>query len=177
MASHGLTVTLIAAIGENHELGKDGGLPWHLPDDLKRFKAVTRGHAIVMGRKTYATLLKALPERHSIVVSRTMDPSEAAEGVDVVRSLDEAFSVAASGPRSGMGRVYVVGGGEIYRQALSVADKLDLTRVQGRFGADAHFPQFEGADWRLEWSENHPPDERHSHGFTFELWCRAASTE
>jgi len=172
MASHGLTVTLIAAIGENFELGKDGRLPWHLPDDLKRFKAVTRGHAIVMGRKTYATLLKALPDRHNIVVSRTMEPSEAAEGVDVARSLDEAFSVAASGPRREMGRVYVVGGGEIYRLALPMADELDLTRVRGMFDADAHFPRFQGDSWQLERSEAHPVDAGHSHGFVFELWGR-----
>lgn len=172
MASHGLTVTLIAAIGENFELGKDGDLPWHLPDDLKHFKSRTRGHAIVMGRKTYSTLLKALPERHNIVVSRTLDPAETAEGVDVVRSLDAAFSVAASGPRGDLGRVYVVGGGEIYRQSLPMADELDLTRVRGTFEADSYFPRFEGDVWQLEQSEAHPADSRHRYEFVFELWAR-----
>ncbi|MEM0983546.1 MAG: dihydrofolate reductase [Planctomycetota bacterium] len=175
MSYKGLEVSMIAAIGENRVLGRDGDLPWNLPDDLKRFKAVTRGHAVIMGRKTYATLLKALPDRHNIVVSRSIPE---AEGADVAGSIEEALAIAAAGPRAEMGKVYIVGGGEIYALALRFADELDLTRVHGTFEGDAFFPEFEGgpgeaeSDWTQVSAEAHEADDRHSHGFTFERWIR-----
>jgi len=134
-----VSVTLIAAIGKNRELGKGSDLIWRLSEDLKRFKALTIGHPIVMGRKTFESIGNPLPKRINIVVTR--DAAYTAPGAVVAHSIEQAVELAES---FSTGAVYVIGGGEIYRQALPHADRLELTLVDAEEkDADVFFPEFE----------------------------------
>ena len=161
-----MLVTLIAAVAENRIIGREGDLPWRLPDDLRRFKRVTTGHVVIMGRRTWeAGGGRPLPGRRNVVVTR--QSGYAADGAEVVRSLEAAFDLAA-----GEARVYVLGGGEIYAQALPRADELDLTIVHAEPEGDARFPEWDPADWTETWSERHEADERHAHAFTFRTLVR-----
>lgn len=159
-------VTLIAAVGENNELGKDKDLVWHLPDDFKRFKKLTTGHYIIMGRKTFETFPHLLPNRNHVIISRKKDYNP--EGTIVVNSLDKALEAAKDDPQP-----FVIGGGEIYNLALEKADAIELTRVHGTFDADTYFPDFEEKDWKLVEKEEHPADERHKYAFTYLTYERA----
>lgn len=159
-------VTLIAAAGEKNELGKDHDLVWHLPDDFKRFKNLTTGHYIIMGRKTFETFPKLLPNRTHVIITRKKDYSP--EGAVVVHSFDEALQVSKSDPQP-----FVIGGGEIYKLSLARADRIELTRVHGTFDADTFFPEFDEENWKLVSSEFHPKDERHDYAFTYLTYDRA----
>ena len=134
-----MIVSLIAAMARNHVIGKDNQLPWKLPEDLKRFKAITLGHPIIMGRKTFDSLGRPLPGRENIVLSRR--PGLVLPGATVFGSLAEAFERFAGTDNE----VFVIGGAEIYAQALSRADRLYLTRIDADFPGDAFFPE---VDWR-----------------------------
>jgi dihydrofolate reductase len=158
-------ITMIAAAGENNELGKDNDLVWHLPDDFKRFKQLTTGHHIIMGRKTFESFPKPLPNRIHIVITR--DTSYKKEGAVVVHSIDEALIKA-----SGDVQTFVIGGGEIYKQAIAVSDKIELTRVHGTFDADTFFPEISSSAWELIDSVFHEKDEKHTFSFTYETWVR-----
>jgi dihydrofolate reductase len=136
---HGKTITLIAAMGRNRAIGQEGGLPWHLPRELKHFRETTMGKAIVMGRVTWHSIGRALPGRQNIVVSR--DPGFTAPGCDVARSLDEAVALARGD------EVMIIGGGQLYAAALPVADRMVLTRVDCAPPADTWFPDWDAADW------------------------------
>ncbi|GAB2765921.1 dihydrofolate reductase [Salinimicrobium soli] len=153
-------VTMIAAAGENNELGKDQDLVWHLPDDFKRFKQLTTGHHIIMGRKTFETFPKPLPNRTHIVITRQKDYKK--DGAVVAHSLKEALELAGDDPQP-----FIIGGGEIYKMALPSADKIELTRVHGTFEADAYFPEFNEKNWKLLESEYHPQDQKHAYSFTY----------
>lgn len=153
---------LIAAAGENNELGLKGELPWHLPDDFKRFKALTTGHPMIMGRKTFDTFPKPLPNRRHIIITRDSLYKADHPSCEVVYSLEEALERVA-----GESKVFVIGGGEIYRQALPHATKVELTRVHGTFPADTFFPALESKDWEVVGEEQHPADDRHAHSFTY----------
>ncbi|MEA3199618.1 MAG: dihydrofolate reductase [Thermoplasmata archaeon] len=133
-------VHLIAAVAKNGVIGQGGKMPWHLSDDLKRFKALTMGHPIVLGRKTWDSLGRPLPGRTNIVVSRS---ASGLAGATVVRSLDEALATCA-----GASDVFVIGGGEIYREALPRADVLDLTRIDREYEGDTRFPDWDRSAWR-----------------------------
>ncbi len=159
-------VTMIAAAGENNALGKDNDLVWHLPDDFKRFKELTTGHHIIMGRKTFESFPKPLPNRTHVVITRREDYKK--EGAVVVNSLEEALELA-----KGDRQPYIIGGGEIYSLALSEADKIELTRVHGTFEADAFFPEIDEKNWKLVSSTFHPKDERHEYAFTYLTYERA----
>ena len=159
-------VTLIAAAGENNELGKDQDLVWHLPDDFKRFKQLTTGHYIIMGRKTFDTFPQLLPNRTHIIITRKENYNP--EGTIVVDSLDKALEAAKDDPQP-----YVIGGGEIYKLALDKADAIELTRVHGTFDADTYFPDFNEENWELVEKEEHPADERHKYAFTYLTYERA----
>lgn len=135
-------LTLIAAVARNGVIGVDNTLPWRLPEDLKRFKALTLGHPIVMGRKTWESLGRPLPGRANIVVSR--DPDYSAAGATLARSLLSAIEAAAA---SGTDEVFVIGGAEIYRLALPLAQRLQLTEIDREFAGDAHFPDFDRQAW------------------------------
>ncbi|PVW17167.1 dihydrofolate reductase [Marixanthomonas spongiae] len=153
-------ITLIAAAGENNELGKDNGLVWHLPDDFKRFKKLTTGHHIIMGRKTFESFPKPLPNRTHLVITRNLLYHK--EGALVVHSLDEALLKAQNDPQA-----FVIGGGEIYKMAMDVADKIELTRVHGTFEADTYFPEIPEAQWQLVAEIKHEKDEKHNYAFSY----------
>lgn len=153
-------ITIIAAVGENNALGKDNKLIWHLSDDLKHFKNLTKGHYVIMGRKTFESMPKALPNRTNVVISRQKD--YVAENVQVVDSLEAALALAQEDDRP-----FIIGGGEIYSQALAFADCIELTRVHDDFEADTFFPEIDTAVWREVWRENHDKDDEHAHAFSF----------
>lgn len=158
-------VILIVAAAENNALGKDNKLLWHLPDDFKRFKKVTTGHPIIMGRKTFESLPGILPGRTHIVISRRKN--YAPDGCIVVDSIENALKIT---PKE-VG-VFIIGGGEIYRQSMAFADKIDLTRVHQNFEADTFFPEINPDEWQLSQSEFHPKDDKHAFDFTFETYTR-----
>ncbi|MDP2795618.1 MAG: dihydrofolate reductase [Sulfurisoma sp.] len=139
------SLTLIAALAKNGVIGSDNKLPWRLPEDMRHFKTLTAGHAVIMGRKTWESLppkFRPLPGRHNIVVSR--DSNYRAESASIAHSLDEAVTIAASGDVT----PFVIGGAELYRQALPLAGRLELTEIAADFAGDAHFPEFDRAAWR-----------------------------
>jgi dihydrofolate reductase len=159
-------VSIIAAVADNGVIGRDGGLPWHLPADLKRFKKLTTGRHMVMGRRTWDSIgRRPLPGRPTIVVSR--DPAFVAEGARVARSLEEALELAA-----GADEVFVAGGQAIYWEALPVADRVYLTRVHASFEGDTFFPAFDASAWRVVVEERHEADEKNPHAHTFRVYER-----
>ncbi|MET0863246.1 MAG: ACT domain-containing protein [Nakamurella sp.] len=135
-----MTITLVAAVARNGTIGADGGLPWHLPADLKRFKALTMGHPMIMGRKTFDSIGRALPGRRTIVVTR--DPGWTAPGVQTAPSVPAALAAA------GGEEIMVVGGGEIYAQTIDLADRLEITQVDMDVAGDTRFPEIDPARWR-----------------------------
>lgn len=153
-------VSIVVAADERNAIGLGGGLPWHLPEDLRRFKALTLGKPIVMGRRTWESIGRPLPGRNNIVVTRR--PDFTAAGATVVASLDEALEAAAGAPE-----VCVIGGAELYRLALPLADVLHLTRVHAVVEADTFFPEIDTARWREVARDDRPADERHAHAFSF----------
>ena len=158
-------ITMIAAAGENNELGKDNGMIWHLPDDFKRFKELTSGHCIIMGRKTFDSLDEALPNRTNIVITRNKDYKKT--GAVPVQSMEEALKVAAKEDPN----PFIIGGGEIYKMGLVFADKIELTLVHGTFDdAEAFFPEFSKENWNLVSEVFHGKDERHKYAFTYQTW-------
>lgn len=132
-----MSLSLIVAMTEDRVIGRENKLPWHLSEDLKRFKALTMGHPIIMGRKTYESIGKPLPGRHNIVISR--NATRRYEGVTVVHSLDEALDTFAAVDTE----LFVIGGAKIYELALPIADRLYLTLIHSKFDGDAHFPPFD----------------------------------
>lgn len=158
-------ITLIAAAAENNALGKDNDLLWHLPEDFKRFKQITSGHYIIMGRKTFESFPKPLPNRTHIIITRQKE--YLADGCLVVHSLEEALEISPQNEE-----VFIIGGAQIYKQALPFADKIDLTRVHIELDADAFFPEFNTSEWNLVFSEKHVKDEKHQYDFTFETYLK-----
>ena len=158
-------ITLIAAVAENNALGKDNQLLWHLPDDFKRFKNLTSGHYIIMGRKTFESFPKPLPNRTHVIITRQKD--YAPDGCIVVNSLAEAVSICPKDEE-----VFVIGGGEIYHQAIKLADKIDVTKVHYHFDADTYFPEIDSKLWKVVSEEFHPRDEKHAFDFTFTTYER-----
>lgn len=158
-------IILIAAAAQNNALGKDNQLLWHLPDDFKRFKQVTSGHYIVMGRKTFESFPKPLPNRVHVIVTRQKDYQP--DGCLVAGSLEKAIALCPEDQE-----VFIIGGGEIYKQALPLADKIDLTRVHATFEADTFFPEIDPAQWRIVSSTFHPKDDKHVYDFSFEEFVR-----
>ena len=153
-------ITIIAAIGKNNELGKDNDLIWHLPNDLKRFKKVTAGHHVIMGRKTYESLGRPLPNRTNIVITR--NTAYQADGCVIVHSLKEALKAAAEDENP-----YILGGAEIYKQAMVLADYLDLTHVDATLDADAFFPPIDKKMWEEVAREEHQKDDKHQYNYSF----------
>jgi len=153
-------ITLVAAAAENNALGKDNDLIWRLPDDFKRFKALTSYHYIIMGRKTFESFPKPLPNRKHVVITRQENYKN--ENIEVVHSLKEAIQFSSTEDE-----IFIIGGGEIYKQALPFADKIELTRVHGEFEADAFFPEIDEKKWDLVNSEFHDKDEKHKYSFSY----------
>ncbi len=140
-------ITLIAAIDENNVLGKDNQLIWHLPEDLMRFKRLTTGHAIIMGRKTFESLPKALPNRHNIVITRNQDYSK--DGITVCNSLEAAIECAKDDKQP-----FVIGGGQVYEQAIELASMIELTRIHSKFEGDVFFPEIDLKKWFVKKEEH-----------------------
>lgn len=164
-----MKISLIAAMDRNLAIGKDGALPWHLPDDLKRFKALTVGKPILMGRKTAQSLGRALPGRLNLVLTRS--GRVPFDGMQAVASLAEARRIAQA---SGADELCVIGGGEIYALALPLATQLHLTLVDAEVvNADAFFPRFDVDDWREACRAAHAVDARHAFAFEFVDYVQA----
>ncbi len=162
-----MSLSILVAVAENGVIGRGGDLPWHLAADLGRFKRLTIGHAIVMGRKTWESIGRPLPGRRMVVVTR--QAGYRAEGVRVAAGLQQALEMARE---AGDREPFVVGGAEIYRQALPLASRLYRTRVLADVEGDTYFPKFQEAEWRLVESDPHEADARNDHPFCFELLKR-----
>ncbi|HWS59475.1 MAG TPA: dihydrofolate reductase [Flavobacterium sp.] len=158
-------IILIAAIAENNALGKNNDLLWHLPKDFKRFKEITSGHHIVMGRKTFESFPKPLPNRTHVIITRQKDFAH--EGCIVVQDLEKAISVCPKNEA-----IFIIGGGEIYSQSIHLADQLDITRVHHSFDADVFFPHIDPKIWKLTSEIFNPKDEKHLYDYTFQTFER-----
>lgn len=160
-------LTIIVAAGENNAIGKDNDLIWHLSDDLKRFKSLTNGHHIIMGRKTFESFPKPLPNRTHIVITRQSN-YKAPEGVIIVNSLEDAIDASKNDQQP-----FIIGGGEIYKQSMPLADKIELTRVHSNFeNADTYFPEINITKWQEINRITHDADEKHAHAFSFITYKR-----
>ena len=155
-------IVMIAAAAENNALGKDNELLWHLPDDFKRFKQLTTGNPIIMGRKTFESFPKPLPNRTHIIITRDQKYTTDFDHCQIVHSLEEALASIKNDALS-----FIIGGGEIYRLGLKFADKIELTRVHDSFEADTFFPEINLANWNLEKAVYHPKDIKHKYAFTY----------
>jgi dihydrofolate reductase len=160
-------ITIIAAIGANNELGKDNDLIWHLPADLKRFKKVTSGHHILMGRNTFESIGKPLPNRTNIVITR--NNNYFVDGCLIASSLEEAIEMASEDEE-----VFIIGGAQIYKQAIEnkIADKLDVTIVHSSFDADVFFPEIDTSHWKEISREDFKADEKNKFDFSFVTYIR-----
>jgi dihydrofolate reductase len=154
-----MNINIVVAIASNNAIGKNNKLLWHLPKDLKHFKELTTGHTVIMGRKTFDSVGRPLPNRRNIVVTRQ---SINIEGCEVVNSLDAALALA-----SGEAEVDIVGGAEIYRQAMHLTHNIHLTIVHQNFDADTFFPEINYSEWEEISREDHQPDERNPIPFSF----------
>jgi len=160
-------LTIIVAAGENNEIGKNNDLIWHLSDDLKRFKTLTNGHHIIMGRKTYESFPKPLPNRTHVVITR-QENYKVPDGVIVVNNLEDAVDASRKDNQP-----FIIGGGEIYKQSMSMADKLEITRVHESFvSADTFCPKIDISIWKETNNTFHDKDENHKHAFSFITYTR-----
>lgn len=160
-----MRVSLIAAMAANRVIGRDNQLPWRLPADLRRFKSLTMGHALVMGRKTYDSIGRPLPGRTFIVITRR--EGWAPEGVRIAHSLEEALREAPGD------EVFVAGGEQIFRQALPLADRLYLTRIHAEIPGDTWFPEIDPSEWRVVEEEHHEASGDNPYPYTFQTLDRA----
>ena len=163
-----MIVSLIVALDEDRVIGSDGGLPWRISADLKRFKTITMGHHLVMGRKTYDSIGRPLPGRTSIVLTRQAGWS--APGVLVAASLDDALTLAGADAE-----VFVIGGAELFRLAWSRADRLYLTRVHAKVAGDVRLDPWDETQWRLVSRESKPADDKNQYPYSFEVYDRIAA--
>lgn len=158
-------IILIAAVAENYALGKNNDLLWHLPLDFKRFKETTSGHYIIMGRKTFESFPKPLPNRTHVIITRQKDFKY--EGCIVVQNIEKAIAICPKNED-----LYIIGGGEIYAQSIDLADQLDITRVHHSFDADVYFPEIDPKVWELNSEIFNPKDEKHLFDYTFQKYTR-----
>lgn len=154
-----MTKTIVVAISENNAIGKDNQLLWYLPADLKHFKNITTGHTVIMGRKTFDSVGKPLPNRRNIIITRHVMHIE---GCEVVSSIEAALALCADEEE-----VFIVGGAEIYRQSIHLTDRIYLTIVHQKFDADSFFPQINFDEWRETARADHQPDEKNKLPYSF----------
>ena len=155
-----MKLTLIAALADNRVIGRGGTLPWHLPDDLRRFKSLTMGRPLLMGRRTFASIGRALPGRRNLVLTR--GPTALPSGVEAIATLPAALAACA-----GADELCVIGGAEVYRQTLPLATRLEITRVLAAIDGDVFFPDYDATQWREVGRVEHGADERHAWPMTF----------
>ncbi len=158
-------ISVIAAVADDNVIGGDNALLWHISEDLKMFKRVTSGHPVVMGRKTFESLGRPLPNRVNAVITR--NPDFRTDGVKVAGSLEEAIAMFPQEEE-----IFVIGGGEIYRQSMPLADRFYLTRVHAKYEGDTRFPDWDPAGWTLVSSERHDRGENFPHPFEFLVYSR-----
>jgi len=156
-------ISLIVAMGRNRVIGQNNQMPWHLPNDLQHFKNTTRGHTVVMGRKTFESIGRPLPDRRNIVLTRQTDYAPA--GVEVVHTLDELHFPADE-------EVFIIGGSEIFSAFLPVADRLYITYIEGAFTGDTFFPPYDRNEWKLIYLRNGIQDEKNTHPHAFVTYER-----
>jgi len=159
-----MILSLIFALDEKNAIGKNNQLPWHLPADLKKFKQITMGHYILMGRKTWESIGKPLPGRTSVVISRTAQID--VENVIVKPSIEEAISYAKN---NGETEAFVIGGAQLFQEAIPLADKFYLTRIHHVFEADTFLPEINLDEWKIMEEEYFAPDEKNLYPFTFQI--------
>lgn len=160
-----MTLSIIVAAAENNVIGGNNQLLWHLPNDMKWFKSITTGNTVIMGRKTYESMGRLLPNRRNIIVSR--NPELKIDGADVVSSIADALQLIANEKEA-----FIIGGGEIYKQAWTMADKLYLTRVHTEKEGDTVIPAISPDEWKEESCESHSSDEKHPFGYSFIIYSR-----
>ena len=165
-----MKLSVIAAVDEKGTIGSHGKIPWHLPADLKRFKELTMGHPVIMGRKTFESLGRPLPGRMNIVI--TADPRYKVEGCAVAHSFPDALRAAGDSMAGDSGEVFAIGGEQIYKLALPRAEKIYLTRVRGAFKGDVFFPAIDEKAWRLARSEPHAKDDKNPFDYEFCVYER-----
>ncbi|RDI52355.1 dihydrofolate reductase [Flavobacterium glaciei] len=158
-------IIMIAAVAENNALGKNNELIWHLPNDFKRFKSLTSGHHIIMGRKTFESFPKPLPNRTHVIITR--QKGYQAEGCIIVDSMEKALAVCPEDKNT-----FIIGGGEIYTIGLPFADKLEITRVHHNFEGDAYFPEINDEEWKIIVSEYNEKDEKHLYDYSYQTFIR-----
>ena len=159
-------ITIIVAAAENNAIGKDNDLIWNLPDDLKRFKKLTLGHCIIMGRKTFDSFPGLLPNRKHIIISNK-SKKYFQENVIVVNNINDALKAVEDDENP-----FIIGGGQIYKLALDYSNKIELTRVHEKFEADTFFPEIDETKWKLINSEKHEKDENHDLSFTYKTYIK-----
>ncbi len=157
-----MRISIIAAVSDNGVIGAEGRLPWHLPADLKHFKEVTTNHHIIMGRKTYESIGKALPNRTNIVLTRN-EKFKVDEGVLLLNSLDDAINLAKS---SGQTECFIIGGESLYTQALPITDRIYMTTVHTEAKGNAHFPTFNVNDWKISEKVDYKSDSKNPHSYS-----------
>lgn len=169
-----MRISIIVAASENNVIGNNNAIPWHLPDDLKYFREKTKGHPVIMGRKNYESIIDVLghplPDRRNIIVTRDRDYS--APECDIASSLDEAIMFAAQGDDTE--EIFIIGGGEIYKQALEMCNYVYLTRVHADIEGDVFFPELPEGEWEETDRLEHPTDEKHKYAFTFLTYKRTS---
>ncbi len=160
-------VSIIVAIARDGVIGNNNSLLWHITEDMRYFRAVTSGHAVVMGRKTYDSIGRPLPKRRNVVITR-QDIS--IEGCEVAHSLEEALAM-----HSGEEEIFIIGGAEIYSLAMPLANRFYLTRVDASYSGDTHFPEWSAEEWQMISSENFERGAEFEHPFSFEVYERRGS--
>ena len=158
-------LSMVVAMARNRVIGADGKIPWHLPNELQLFKSVTMGHHIIMGRKTYESIGRLLPGRTTVIVTRQKDYS--ISGAKIAHTLEQAITLC-----NGDSEIFVIGGGELYRAAMRMADRLYLTVVDAEPAGDTQMPEFNATEWRLQSTKQYSRDERHAHDYRFEVHDR-----
>lgn len=161
--SYSIKINLIVAAAENNVIGDKNKMLWHLPNDLKFFKNKTMGHSVLMGRKTFDSLGKPLPERRNIIITRDKDYRH--EDVDIANSVEEAISYCRDERE-----IFIIGGGQIYKTALPLANRIYMTRVHTKIDGSTTFPELDTAVWRKVSVEKHSKDDRHPYDYTFEVY-------
>src|SRR3989338_2810812 len=160
-----MTISLIAAIGKNNELGKNNTLLWHMPEDMKHFRETTSGHAVIMGRKTFESLWRPLPNRRNIIITRDLNYKK--DGVEITHSINEALELFKNTDEE----IFIIGGGELYKQTMSIADRLYITHTEAEEkDADAFFPEIIPVVWNEISHEERQKDERNPFNYTFSIY-------
>lgn len=160
-----MTISLVVAASENNAIGKNNQLIWHLPNDLKFFKNTTWGFPVIMGRKSFESVNKPLPGRTNIVI--TTNPDWKVETVIVVKDLKDAIQKAAE---TNSKQIFIIGGGEIYKQSMDIADSIYITRVHADLEGDTFFPEIDKSKWKLTSNQDFEADEKHAYSYSFQIW-------